>query len=299
VKYGGNTTCVFVETVDGVNIIFDAGTGCVPLGDDLLMKTGFGKTPINALWFFTHTHWDHIQGFPFFAPAYFPSNHLLMFGPAQGVGDGVETALFRAVDQQQSYPHFPVALHQLPCRMKFFDLFPQDVVRAPEPTMHRHFRLGDTVPPAEKKGVTIRNIQLNHPQGCYGYKVTEEATGKSFVFMTDHEPFPTPHPAIQNFIRGTDLLLQDAQYTDEEYSGKKPPSRLGWGHSTPSLCLRDCHEPGDPSKPLVKALALTHHEPRHNDAFIDQMGVDTQEYAKNNGYGIPIWFAEEGKPMEV
>lgn len=231
-KVGGNTSCVEVRIADEI-IILDAGTGLFWLGESL------GK-PVRATFILSHYHADHIQGFPFFQPAYVPENEFTLYGPGTDASD-VTGALAR----QMAAPHFPVALHSLAARLDF-----------------RSVRAGDEIRigPAH-----VRAAALSHPQGCLGYRISLGRS--SLAYATDTEPLePEGVDAdLLELVRDATLLIYDAQYTEDEYAGRTGPSRKGWGHSTfKDACrlARAAH---------VQHLALFHHDPTHSDRVVEQM----------------------------
>jgi phosphoribosyl 1,2-cyclic phosphodiesterase len=232
-RYGGNTSCVEVRSGEEL-LILDAGTGIRQLGDDLL-KQG-GDRPINATLLISHTHWDHIQGLPFFAPAYSAQNCIRLFA-AHAHGAMLEHAL----RNQMSPMHFPVDLDKMAGLLGVREL-------SPDVTQIGNF--------------SIRTEPLNHPGGCSAFRI--EAGGAVVAYLPDHEPYRSGdgvrRDALLEFIRGAELLILDTQYTAAEY-----PSRMGWGHG----CLPDsvalAVEAG------VSRLALFHHDPSHADNQIDEM----------------------------
>ncbi len=259
--FGGNTTCLELEAA-GERLIFDAGTGIRALGDHLGREAG-GR-PVRAALFFTHLHWDHIQGFPFFAPAFSPETELSLFGPTDETGTHtVETAL----TEQMQGPNFPVPLAAMRSARRFTTICSGD---------------GHELGP-----FTVRTRALQHPQGVLGYRV--EAGGRSLCFATD-----TEHPsdgsvdeALLDLAQDVDLLIYDAQYTPEEYDGRAGPPRRGWGHSTYEAAIRTARAAG------AKRLALFHHDPTHDDRFV--ANIEARAQAK-----FPSSFAaREGRPLEV
>ena len=235
-RFGGNTTCVEV-VVGGQRIILDAGTGIRALGAQMTkMPRLGGRTAI----FWSHLHWDHIQGFPFFTPAFAKGNELLLHGPG---ANGAEE-LRRALDRQMQPPTFPVTLSALGAALEF-----------------RSAPAGETIPVHE---ALVSTIGLDHPNGCIGYRV--EGDGASVVFFTDVEVKPDTLPEhMVEFARGADLLVMDGQYTPSEYDGLVGPPRRGWGHTTMMDAARLAKAAG------VRNLALTHHDPAHSDAIVSRM----------------------------
>jgi phosphoribosyl 1,2-cyclic phosphodiesterase len=226
---GGNTSCVEVRCGNEL-LVFDGGTGLRVLGKSLMRHM-----PVTVHLFFSHMHWDHIQGFPFFGPAFVPGNTINMYGGAQVAGR-VESAM---VGQMES-PSFPVRLEQLPATLTFHDLNAGDVVQLPG-------------------GTRVRCAAGNHPGGVLAYRV--EHGGRSVVYMTDHEPDEgVQPPGLIELARGADVLIYDCMYTPEEYQGKKDGvSRVGWGHSTFEIGAAFAKAAG------VKELVLFHHDPDQND----------------------------------
>jgi len=229
---GGNTSCVEVRCDDTL-LVFDGGTGLRVLGKALA-----ASAPLTLHLFFSHVHWDHIQGFPFFGPAFIKGNTIQMYGGAQVAGR-VETAM---VGQMES-PSFPVRLDQLPATLKFHDL-----------------HAGDSVTPSE--GVTVRCAAGNHPGGVLAYRV--EYQGRSVVYATDHEvPDAGQSDAMVELAQGADVLIYDCMYTPEEYQGHKDGvARKGWGHSTFEMGAAFAKQAN------VGELVLFHHDPDQNDADV-------------------------------
>lgn len=226
---GGNTTCIEVRASDEL-IILDAGTGLVPFGQTLGL-------PLRATFLLTHFHWDHIQGFPFFGPAYQRGNHLTLYGLGNRDGD-----VKAAFERQMQPPYFPVTLEALQACLEFRSLRPG-----------AEFRIG----PA-----SVRTGELNHPQSCLGYRIS--VGGASVVLATDTEPIEggSVDPGVLELARGADLLIHDAQYTEEQYHLN---GRRGWGHSTYSTACQVAAEAG------VRQLVLFHHDPSHDDQAVDEI----------------------------
>jgi phosphoribosyl 1,2-cyclic phosphodiesterase len=238
-RVGGNTSCVelrcFAGSAREEMIVLDAGTGLRGLGDQLTAAC----TPVKATLLLSHLHWDHIQGFPFFGPAYRPDSRLRVVGPAED-GD-----LRAALARQMCAPHFPVGLEVLRADLRF-EAVPADVV----------FSVGDC---------EVYTGRARHPNGCLAYRV--RAGGKSVVYATDTEHDDGDaggvDPHLLELCRGADVLIYDAQYTPAEYLGEGGrPSRRGWGHSTAEAGVRLADAAG------VSRLVLFHHDPARDDDAI-------------------------------
>ncbi len=232
-KYGGNTSCVEVRAADQI-LIIDAGSGLKPLGNRLLLEM-----PLTAHLFISHYHWDHIQGLPFHAPIYVPGNRYHLYGEARG-----KLGLRQILAGQMRYPYFPVGLEVFLARLKFHTIRAGNVVR-----------LGP---------VRVQTAALNHPQNSTAYRVNY--AGKSVVYCSDNEHNPRMLKQTADLIRGTDLLIYDAAYTDDEYQGKTGAgAKIGWGHSTWSEAVRVA------KKLRVKRLVIFHHDAMHTDAVTDRL----------------------------
>lgn len=236
VRYGGNTSCLEV-TVGERRIILDAGTGIRLLGNAIQKE----ERPKDLDLLLTHTHWDHINGFPFFRPAYNPDLRInIMAGHLADEG-GIQ----RVLSTQMDNPMFPVPLVAMTANITFTD-----------------FRAGKAF--ELHPGVNIRTAPLNHPNGATGYRVEHE--GKSLVYITDTEHIPGEvDENIINLIRGADLVIYDSTYTEDEF-----PAKVGWGHSTWNEGVRLCRIAN------VKKMAIFHHEPDHFDDFMDALHTEAQ-----------------------
>lgn len=276
VEFGGNTTCIEVLTDGNDRIIFDAGTGIRVLGLKLMQEEfGQGKGVANV--FFTHSHWDHIQGFPFFTPAYVGRkdskgnriddycNEFNLFGAAD-VGDRLESTLRGQMDNF----YFPVDLNYLSSKINFKTLKDNRV------------KIG---------GTTISAIKLVHPNGVLGYRIED---GKHSVAIATDCEHPSDGTIDQNLLeiaRNVDLLIYDGQYTAEEYSPHKfdlpGPGKQGFGHSTPEEGVRAAKAAG------ARRLVITHHDPLHYDAKLREMEESVQKLFPN------ALFAREGMEIEI
>jgi phosphoribosyl 1,2-cyclic phosphodiesterase len=230
---GGNTSCVEVRCGD-VRLVLDAGTGLRALGDALIAESARTERPIDVTLFLSHLHWDHIQGIPFFAPAYVPTTRLAVYGAPNGIMPLRET-----LGVQMAAPVFPVRLDDLAARIDLRELHAGDALALGGPDA----------------GVTVRAATLNHPGGVHAYRI--EHGGRSVVYATDTEHGAGVDPQLLALARGADVLVYDAQYTEEEYV-----RRVGWGHSTYVHGCELAHAAG------IGQLVLFHHDPSRTDAEV-------------------------------
>lgn len=236
IRYGGNTSCVEMR-VDGKRLIFDGGTGLQVLG-----RTLQPQMPITAYMFFTHYHWDHIQGFPFFTPAFIRGNNLYIHGAVPPDSESMQQHFLERV----LHPNSPVPLAGMQANLKFSEII-----------------CGE---PFTVDGISIETGRLNHPNSAMGYRVT--CQGHSVFYCTDTEHLPDRFDeTVLHLARDADLFIYDAMYTDEEYHNPKSP-KVGWGHSTWQEAVKVAKEAG------VKKLVIFHHDPIHNDDFLD--GIEQQ-----------------------
>jgi phosphoribosyl 1,2-cyclic phosphodiesterase len=246
VRYGGNTTCIEIRTDANELIILDAGTGIFPLSQTLL-----AELPVTANVLITHSHWDHIQGLPFFIPNFIPGNTLRLHGSFDPVsGKGIEQVM--AVQLQYSY--FPVREAEMKANIEYVTLAPNQSIQ-----------IGSA---------TVTPCLLNHPVIDFGYRI--DCNGKSVFFTGDHEPpyniyepgdegfseyqvfVDEKNHAIDEVLNGVDVLIADCSYTEAEY-----PSKKGWGHGTFKSSIEIAHKAG------VKVLFCTHHEPTRSDDMLE------------------------------
>ncbi len=226
---GGNTSCVEVQC-GSTSLILDAGTGVRRLGDALL-----SEGPVDATLLLSHLHWDHIQGLPFFVPAYLPSTKLQIAGSGHGV-----MSVSDALAHQMTAPVFPVRLDELGAQ-----------IRMREVRSGQTFEVGDAL---------VKAVKLNHPGGVMAYRIEHE--GRSLVYATDTEHYACVDPALRSLAQGADVLIYDSQYTPEEYRGDAGRSRVGWGHSTYVAGAEVARAAG------VGQYVLFHHDPTRNDAGV-------------------------------
>lgn len=285
-RYGGNTTCIQVIRDSGPIIIIDCGTGIRALADDLMASR---KPPFDIRLLVTHTHWDHIHGFPFFTPIYTPGSKVQVYGigPLRE-GKGFE----QVMRDQMTYSYFPVENTMLDNVVQYNDynrMFPDGV--------EKQFELCP--------GVNVRIKLTNHPVYCTAYRI--EADGKSFVFTGDHEPWPdaaqggdtAAHYRVMNsrmvdFLRGADLVAADTTYTLNEYESNAAPeqSKRGWGHSYFEYNIAMARDAG------VKRMAFTHHDPSRTDDALDRlMEKEYLPQGRKQAPGTEFLAAREG--MEI
>jgi phosphoribosyl 1,2-cyclic phosphodiesterase len=216
-------------------LIFDAGTGLHVLGQSLLRQM-----PLEAHIFFTHSHWDHMQGFPFFTPGFVKGNDFHIYGAIAPDGSTIEQRL----NDQMLHPNFPVPLQIMQANLSFYDIRPGQ--------------------PIQIDDVSVETAPLNHPGEAIGYRVSWR--GGAAAYITDTEHFPDRlDDNVLWLARNADILIYDSTYTDEEYHSPKSP-KIGWGHSTWQEAVKVAQAAN------VKTLVIYHHDPAHNDDFLDNVG---------------------------
>ncbi|HPG30196.1 MAG TPA: MBL fold metallo-hydrolase [bacterium] len=304
VRYGGNTSCIEIETDKGSTIIFDAGSGIRELGFKLLKKM-----PVSAYIFFSHTHWDHIQGFPFFVPIFIPTSTLKLYAPKPlKESESLESIM----KNQMSYQVFPIsldAIQNMNSKIQYNDIIEGKI----------------NIPELENEGITILSQYMNHPVVCLGYKIIYD--GKTIVYTGDNEPYynvfdknlsinkssgdkaksvlfddeeddvddkeaentvEMMNKKFINFIRDCDYLISDSQYTEEEYKTK-----LGWGHTSIETNISRALEA------KVKRLILFHHEPMRGDDALDELIRNHRKSLAGSGNSIELSAAYEGLEITI
>jgi phosphoribosyl 1,2-cyclic phosphodiesterase len=276
VRYGGNTTCIEIRSNNNELIILDGGTGIFPLAQALLKEL-----PVTAHIFSTHSHWDHIQGLPFFTPIYVPGNIVKIYGAYDPVADSGPEHIMRV---QLQYSYFPVREAEINSNLEYISLKLNETVK-----------IGDA---------TVTPVLLNHSVVDLGYRI--DCNGKSIFFTGDHEPhFNIYDPADKNYdkyqsmiatqrqtiidaILGVDVIVADASYTPDEYL-----TRRGWGHGTFDSCIQLALDAG------AKTLYCTHHEPTRSDDALE--AVFTEALARNAHAAkkINILLAREGEEILI
>ncbi len=256
---GGNTTCVEVR-VGGHEIILDAGTGLIALGQFLRQQPGAAPPPVTIL--FSHLHYDHILGLPFFDPLYQPEATLHLVGRSAG-GKSFKEMLCQAI----ASPYFPVDLREVPATCQFYNLEPGDDLEwrpdAPAPQLHSASHDSALVrartPAPDAVRVSFLHSAAHPRNGCLVSRI--EYGGRSLVFATDVEGPQDGDQMLIRFARGADVLIHDAQYHEEEYV----TSKHGFGHSTPRMATAVARAAG------VKRLVLFHHDPEHDDGVLEEL----------------------------
>jgi len=276
--FGSNTSCVEVYNSLDDRIILDGGSGMRELGIDLVKNKGYGQGKKQAAILFSHTHWDHIQGFPFFKPAFQKSNTFYIFGLCN-----VDKSLEQVLEGQMEHQYFPVKLKDMGALMTFRSLQGGEHIS--------YARFG------------IDTVKLNHPGGVLSYRIN--CMNNSIVYATDNEPNEDNDAKLVEHAKNADILIYDSQYTPQEYEGKEstyegipPCPRKGWGHST------YMHGVEVALRANVSELILFHHEPEHDDKKLHQIEELAKSYmtqrlieeGRNPGE-IMVYLAREG--MEV
>ncbi len=285
-KYGGNTACIELRFPEvGRHIIIDAGSGIRELANYMLAND-LPKGPIATQIYLTHTHWDHIMGFPFFIPAYIPGTDIKVFGPVTYEDETLE----EVVGGQMKYRYFPVNMGELLAKIEY--------VRLKEDP---HIDLGD--------GIILSTKIINHPITALGYRFTFR--GSIFCTAYDTEPFRNlfvtdpedpsydefmavegenaareQNSVLEEFFAGADLLVHDAQYTQAEYLNGK----IGWGHTSIEEAIAAADRAG------VKKMALFHHDPERSDDELDKM---SEKYCQPDREGAQLFYAREGIEIEI
>jgi phosphoribosyl 1,2-cyclic phosphodiesterase len=249
VQIGGNTSCIEVRAGKAI-VIFDGGTGLRLLGQKLLKEM-----PLTAHIFFSHVHWDHIQGFPFFGPAFAPGNQIHLYG-----GNNVSRTLEETLAGQMDYPSFPVHLTEMGSKMTFADLYEGQSLE---------------IDSGDGDCFRVSTVRGNHPNGVWAYRF--EHKGRSAVYATDTEHYSVVDPKLCRLAKGVDALIYDAMYTPEEYAGTAGTGgpKVGWGHSTIDEAAKLATAAG------VKKLVLFHHDPGQSDAAVREKERRCREWFAN------------------
>jgi len=269
VRYGGNTSCIELRH-DNKLFILDAGSGIRGLGHELMKQKG----PVQAAILISHMHWDHIQGIPFFTPAFIPGNQFVFYG-AEETDKELETIIAGQMDPT----YFPIEMKDMASKLEF-----QRLVEG------RH----------QIDGIWVETLFVNHPGNALGYKI--HFNDKSIVYISDNEPFITPpastagnmyigedgNQKLINFIKGSHVLIHDSQYTPEEYR-----THMTWGHSPFDYTVKLGIEAS------VDTLILFHHDPLHSDDMIDDMLKEAIQLSKSAPNPIKVLAASEGMSITI
>jgi phosphoribosyl 1,2-cyclic phosphodiesterase len=284
VVYGGNTSCLEIRAGEKL-VIIDFGTGIKPFGD-WLMANDFKKGPIDTDIFITHTHWDHIMGFPMFTPIFIPTSRIRIRGPVSYENETLE----QIIGAQLTYRYWPIRISELSAQIEYSQIR--------ETTLD----LGD--------GLWVTTKYLNHPILCLGYRF--EYKGKSVITAYDTEPFRNLFPTdpadpnydedaaregeaavreenekLLRFFRGADVLIHDTQYTAAEYD-----KHLGWGHTSFEHAINSANKAG------VKKLVMFHHDPNRTDEQLEKLEQDYQKRIAGKT-SMQIMMAREGLTIEA
>ncbi|MHA1598459.1 MAG: response regulator [Alphaproteobacteria bacterium] len=253
VRYGGNTSCVTINFARGDQFIFDAGSGIKELSNWYMAQ---GKKKIEAKIFLSHPHWDHINALPFFVPLYIQGNVFEIFGPRHG-----DVTVHELISAQMDGVYFPITIQEFASSVTFTDLHEETL---------------------DFNGIKISTLLLHHPGQCLGYRI--DYKGRSICYITDNELFLEDDEEhydafyvkrLVKFIAGTDALITDTTYTDDEYATK-----VGWGHS----CISRVVDLADQAK--VKTLYMFHHDPDQNDDAIDVKLETARQLLKDRGSSV-------------
>lgn len=262
---GSNTSCVEVTTAPNDHIIFDAGTGIRELGIDLTKRPDYGKNTVYHL-FFSHFHWDHIQGLPFFNPAYDPRNTIIVYSTRKDCK--------KFLEEQMKYPYFPISMlgeDGFAAKFEFRYIEPNE----------KYIQIGDA---------KIGWHRVRHPGGCTAFSVIED--GKKIIYSTDTELRPQDferNPQNTEFYTNAEMLIIDAQYTLKDSIQKE-----GWGHSTFSIAIDFA------TGWNIKRLGLFHHEPTYNDKTVFSLKQNAEQYRNySTNKQIEIFIAQEGKSFTI
>jgi phosphoribosyl 1,2-cyclic phosphodiesterase len=259
--YGGNTSCVEIETGGPDYVICDLGSGLRPFGQAALARHG-PASPQTYHIFVSHVHWDHIMGLPFFAPAYIPGNRLRIYGSHPGLGS--------ALRRQQDEPSFPVDFSFLRADIEFVRLEPGK--------------------PRDVAGMTVTTMLQRHAGDSYGYRF--EANGRSVVYTTDSEhklDDPVETESFVAFFRNADVVIFDAMYSLADAVS----IRADWGHSSNIVGVELCQMAG------VRHLCLFHHEPAFDDSAIDAVLAETRRLEEITRTGDPLRVSAAFDGMEI
>jgi len=271
-KYGGNTPCVSIRYND-TQIIFDAGTGIRNLGIELLEEIKKEENPTVLHLFLSHTHWDHIQGLPFFLPSYHKNTKLIIYGSHRK-----ERFLASILKEQMDFDYFPVSMSSFAADISIKEMDEQVLEIGPL--------------------IIGWQEQVYHPGGSVRYKIsvngnkvvyaTDVELDRVFKNLEDNEENKKLAGEYMDFISDADLLIADAQYTEEEYKEK-----IGWGHSSVPVLLQTAFNSN------VKQLAVFHHDPQHSDKFLDDLWMENRKKFSSEERKMDVFWAREGMTLSI
>ena len=261
VRYGGNTPCLTIDDDHGHRLILDAGSGIRALGKQ---RTRDADAPQNLVVLLSHTHWDHIQGIPFFGPLYAAGNSIRILGPRS-----VNAALGATLRSQMAPAVFPVPLSAIGSALEV------DEITSPELSL---------------PGFLVRTVPLRHPAPTLGFRIQGTGGGPSVSYLTDNElagpSAATARPHLVRFLHGTDTLIHDAMYFEAEVG-----RREGWGHSSAVQATRLALEAE------VRRLVLFHHDPDHDDTDLDRLLDEAMQCRESLGGTLELAVAAEGTTL--
>ena len=274
-KYGGNTSCVEVK-VNGHRIIIDAGTGIINLGNEIMKEyissgnNNNDRKPISLTMLFSHTHQDHIQGFPFFKPAFIGTSRLYMFGAKSLNVDFEET-----LSHSMFTPFFPVDLGEMAAQMYIKNFKETEMIllhpNKPEPEERNIYKSDNNISKDVVKITCIKSYA--HPKdGVLIFRVDWD--GKSVVYASDKESYIGGDARLAKFAKDADVLIHDTQYIDEDYNSSVSPKQ-GYGHSTPAMAIDTAKEAN------IKKLVMFHYDPSYSDELIEETEFNTRKTYKD------------------
>ncbi len=268
VEYGGNNTFISIDKVSGWGdnefLTLDFGSGAKDFGAHIMKN---GKTdPIEILSVFSHFHWDHISGFPFFTPIYLPDHIIRLFSYDR-------LALKKSIEMQSNGINFPVSIDDVAARIEYEQILHCQKIYAPTiEQAHSFLKETDQTMQMALKGLVIDSLPLNHPQVCVGYRITELRTNKTFVYITDHEPNKYIDLGLIEFISNSDVIYMDGMYDGSSFENFK-----GYGHSTWEECVKRFEKAEN-----VKKMLIGHHNYTSTDSQLRSIDKELGKKYKDN-----------------
>ncbi len=272
VEFGGHTTCIHIEAGDR-HLVFDSGSGIVKLGQDLMGKhfAAGAQGPLVSYLFHTHCHYDHIVGFPYYGPLYYPDSTTYVYGP--------RSPMMSFEDAMRAFvhpPYHPLPLHEMEGVVQWGEVNEPEAIffvkgqEEPVVVNVKHSRLRQQAPPPEEVETVVRCLRgYNHPKsGVMVYRI--EHAGRAVVVATDVEGYVHGDQRLIQFSKNAEVLIHDAMFTRDTYTNMPVPTQ-GWGHATVS-CAMDVGRQAD-----VDRIYLVHHSPAHNDAKLRQLEEQARE----------------------